>query len=189
MKYETAALQNGAELRDFADVLVRNGVQSYLEVGSKFGGSLWYVTNKLLSGSRVVSVDLPHGDTSFKDSKPALEACVQALKNRGYDAHLIIGDSTKEEVVNKVKQLGPFDAIFIDANHTLPYIEKDFSNYRPLARKLIAFHDIGFYRAEGLPKHKKPIEVPIFWKGIKDKFKHQEIRYDSQDNGIGILWQ
>jgi cephalosporin hydroxylase len=189
MKYETAVLQNQSEIRDFAEILVRNGVRSYLEVGSKFGGSLWYVANRLAPRSRVVSVDLPHGDTSFKNSQPALEDCVKSLKNKGYDAHLIIGDSTAEEVVEKVRQLGPFDAVFIDANHTLPYIEKDFANYRPMAKKLIALHDIGFFRAEGLPAHKKPIEVPIFWEKIKDEFVHEEIRYDKRDNGIGILWQ
>jgi hypothetical protein len=28
-------------------------------------------------------------------------------------------------VIEQVRALGPFDAIFIDANHTLPFVEKD----------------------------------------------------------------
>jgi len=187
MKCETGILQNRTEIEVFTKLLVDNNVKSYLEVGSKFGGSLWYVANKLMGGSRIVSVDLPHGDASFKKSQGPLEECVAELKKRGYDAHLLLGDSTDKNIIDKVRALGPFDAVFIDANHTLPYVKKDWENYSPLT-KMIAFHDIGFYRKKGLPPHKKPIEVPIFWREIKARHRHQEIRMDSQDNGIGVLW-
>ena len=187
MKCETAHLQNIKELDEFVHVLKENNVKSYLEIGSKFGGAVWYVANRLPTGSKIVSVDLPHGDKSFKESQPHLEECIRELKKKGYDAHLVLGDSTNQDIINQVKALGPFDACFIDANHTLSYIKKDWENYGPMAR-MVAFHDIGFYRKEGLPPHKKPIEVPIFWKGIKNGYKNVEIRYDKQDNGIGVLW-
>lgn len=187
MKCERRVLQNKQELEDFIKILQKENVKSYLEIGCKFGGSLWYIGNGLPKGARIVAVDLPHGDLSFKENQGHLEECTRALKGKGYDAHLIIGDSTKKEIVDKVYALGPFDAVFIDANHTLPYINKDWSNYGKIG-KLIAFHDIGFFRPNGLPPHKKPIEVPQFWKGIKDNYTHIEIRRDACDNGIGVLW-
>lgn len=188
MKCETAMLQNKKEIDQLISILSIENVKSYLEVGSKFGGSLWRVANRLPRGSRIVSVDLPHGDKSFKESQAPLEECVRTLKSRGYDAHLILGDSTDADVVDKVYALGPFDACFLDGNHTMPYIEKDFANFGKIT-KILAMHDIGFFRKGGLPPHKKPIEVPEFWNTVKTKYpKRHEIRCDPQDNGIGVLW-
>ena len=190
MKCETAVLQNELELNEFISVLMAEKVRSYLEIGSKFGGSLWRVSKSLPKGSRIVSVDLPHGDKSFKESQPPLEECVRALRVKGYDAHLILGDSTAPDVIEKVRALGPFDGVFIDANHTLPYVKKDWENYGPMGR-IVALHDIGFFRAGGLPPHKKPIEVPIFWQELKSEGKYRtlDIRRDKQDNGIGVVWR
>jgi len=187
MKYETYILQHPQELKEFTSLLLKENVHSYLEIGCKFGGSLWYIATRLPRNSRIVGVDLPHGDTSFKESLPPLQHCIERLKGLGLDAHLIIGDSTDKEIIEKVRMLGPYDAILIDANHTLPYVRNDWHNYSVMG-KLIAFHDIGFYRKEGLPPQKKPIEVPIFWKQIKNDYRHMEIRHDTQDNGFGILW-
>jgi predicted O-methyltransferase YrrM len=65
---------------------------------------------------------------------------------QGFDTHLIWGDSTAAEVIEKLMALGPFDAIFIDANHTSLIVEKDWANYGPMGR-IVAFHDIGWHRA------------------------------------------
>lgn len=190
MKCETAVLQNPMEIEDLVRILRSENARSYLEIGCKFGDSLWKVANALPRDSKIVAVDLPHGDKSFKESLPPLQECVNALRARGYQASLIIGDSTDPKVIEDVKKLGPYDAVFIDANHTLPYIRKDWENYGPLG-KLVAFHDIGFYRAGGMPPGKKPIEVPTFWKELKEsgKYRTVEFRRDRQDNGIGVVWR
>lgn len=193
MKYQTAYLQNVAELQTFIALLKQESVRSYLEIGCKFGGSLWMIANALPTGSRVVGVDLPHGDTSFKESEPHLIACGKELKRKGYDARIIIGDSTDRAVIEQVRALGPYDAIFIDANHTLPYVNKDWANYGGLG-KLVAFHDINFYRPGGMKPGKKPIEVPQVWQALKQHYRHMEIikgvtdANASRDNGIGVLW-
>ena len=184
MKCETYILQNKKELADFIRLLNDEKVESYLEIGSKFGGSLWPIANALPKGSRIVAVDLPHGDKSFKESEPHLLECVQQLRKRGYHASIILGDSTDPDVIRQVYELGPFDAVFIDANHTVPYVNADWINYGKIC-KLIAFHDINPIK---VPPHKKPIEVPIFWNGIKHKYRHVEFKYDVQGNGIGVLW-
>jgi cephalosporin hydroxylase len=187
MKCETAALQNNSELLAFTDILRQEKAKSYLEIGCKFGGSLWTIANTLPTGSRIVGVDLPHGDTSFKETLPHLKECVKALGKRGYDAHLIVGDSTDSAIVDMVYALGPFDACLIDANHTVPYVMADWRNYGKIC-KLIAFHDINFSRPTPMPKHKKPIEVPRVWNEIKHEYRHVEIKHDARDNGIGVLW-
>lgn len=183
MQYQTAQ-QIEAEIAAFTAILVREGVRSYLEVGSKWGGSLWRVANALPAGSRIVSVDLPWGK---RETEPHLISCWKELKARRYDAHLFLGDSTDEKIIDAVRALSPFDAIFIDANHTEPYVRKDWANYGPMGR-LVAFHDIN-WQPRAQPSGKLPIDVPKVWNEIKDGYRFEEIKLDKRDNGIGILWR
>ena len=81
-------LQVPEEIDGLKDVLVREGVLSFLEIGSKFGGSLWKIGSALPVGSRIVSVDLPQGTKAWKESSKSLEKCIQDLKKLGQDAHL-----------------------------------------------------------------------------------------------------
>jgi len=190
-KYERRALQDPTELAVFLKLLRNENIRSYLEIGSKFGGSLWQVATVMPKGSRIVSVDLPHGDNSFKESQPHLEECVKRLrKELGYDAYLFLGDSTDPEIVAKVAALAPFDACLSDANHTAPFVRADWKNYGPLA-KIVAFHDIGWV-ADGRVTKKYPIDVPQFWDELKIQFsRHKEIKFcqTKRDNGFGVLWR
>lgn len=187
LKCETAVLQDPIEFGQFVMLLKSEHVRSYLEIGSKHGGSLWRVAQALPKGSKIVSVDLPHGDTSFKESQPHLEACVDKLVELGYMATLFLGDSTDPRIVDLVGGFAPFDAVFIDANHTEPFVRKDWHNYGPMAR-IVAFHDIG-WRARPEPSKKMPIDVPKVWNEIKKDYRHVEIRMCPRDNGIGVLWR
>lgn len=186
-KYETNLLQNLGEFYDFLKLILQYDVRSYLEVGSKHGGSLWRVGTTMPVGSQIVSVDLPHGDTSFKESEPHLRACVEALKGRGYDAHLFLTDSTDLETIESVRALGPFDLCFLDGNHTEAFVRKDWANYGPMA-KMVAFHDIN-WKPRPVPSKKMPIEVPRVWEELKKSHKHIEFKRDLRDNGIGVLWR
>lgn len=184
-KYETFVLQHPAELEEFIALLKREGVRSYLEIGSKFGGLLWKVGNALPAGSRVVSIDLPWGDGSFKQSQPWLEKCVGALKGGGYDAHLLIGDSHDPASVAFAAGLAPFDCVMIDGDHSAEGVRADWENYGPLGR-IVAFHDISWLPR---PSKKAPVEVPKFWDELKAGYRHVEIKRMAGDNGIGILWR
>lgn len=188
-KFESNILQDPSEIAAYCDVLKSEGIGSYLEVGSKFGGSLWRAAMALPKGSRVVSVDLPNGTKAWKDSQPALLACIAELNKRGYDASVIWGDSGAQDVISAVKKLGPFDAVMLDADHRLPGVTRDWEVYGPMSRKLVAFHDIGWRRApewEGVR-----IDVPEFWDSIKGGYRHQEIKLcpTGKNNGIGVLWR
>lgn len=181
--------QHPQELEQFIDILLREGVRSYLEIGSKWGATLWRIANALPVHSKVVSVDLPNG---FRETEPSLFNCVEELISWGYDAHLIRADSADVRTVEAVKALGPYDAVFIDANHTIDYVTGDWRRYGPMAR-IVAFHDIGWLPRENRG-NKLPIDVPVLWKRIKEEaanapgWRFQEIKLCERDNGIGVLW-
>lgn len=178
-------LQNEKELEWFCDLLADEGVGSFLEVGSKWGGSLEVIAKALPPDARIVSVDLPSGK---RESEPVLRSVVSNLRKEGYDAHLLIGDSTDPKIIETIRLLSPFDACFIDANHTEPFVRADWANYGPMCR-MVAFHDIGFKERESRAG-RLPIDVPKVWSEIKGLgLRYQEKMLDQQDNGIGVIWR
>jgi cephalosporin hydroxylase len=176
-------LQYPGELEELIVIFTNNGVKSYLEIGCKYGGSLWQVGRSLPQGSTIVGVDL----MQYPDIYTRLQDAAAHLT--GQHVHLIKGDSTNRDIINRVEKLGPFDACLIDGNHTLPYVKKDWENYGPMCR-LVAFHDINWFRPPGHAEQiKYNISVPQFWNKIKIDYRHVEIKKDKQDNGIGVLWR
>jgi predicted O-methyltransferase YrrM len=182
-------LQDEQEISAFADIIRRDKVRSFLEIGSKFGGALRIVAAGMPAGSKIVAVDLPRGTRAWPESEAALNATIADLQAAGHDAQVIWGDSTNATVIEQVRRLGPYDAIFIDANHTLPFVSKDWENYGPMGR-IVAFHDIAWRR---MPEWKEGtrIDVPLLWDRIKGGFRHEEIKYcpTGKNNGIGVLWR
>lgn len=180
--------QNPTELREFVDLLKAEGITSFLEVGSKFGTTFGAIGAILPPGGRAVSVDLPAGTKAWTVSKENLQAVVNGMKRGGIDARIIWGDSTDRNVIAQVQALAPFDAVFIDANHTMPYVTQDWLNYGPMG-KIVAFHDISWWRdpANGPIVH--PIDVPAFWASLRQNHKHVEITHEQHNNGIGVLWR
>jgi predicted O-methyltransferase YrrM len=179
--YKTKALQAEAEITAFCDLLVREGVRSYLEIGSKFGGSLWRVANALPKGSRIVSLDQ-------NVNGPDLQNCINDLNGSGYNAWLIPLNSTSSEAIERACALGPYDAVFIDGDHKPPGVWSDWNNYGSMGR-IVGFHDIGWRR--GPDWVGKRIDVPGIWDEIKQRYRFEEIKLDKsgKNNGIGVLWR
>jgi predicted O-methyltransferase YrrM len=160
--------------------LVRAGnVNSYLEIGSNCGGSLWGVASALAQGSRIVSVDLPHAGR-HPGSEQALKSCVDELRNRNFDTHLILSDSTGAATIKAVRELSPFGLCFIDGCHKKAFVESDWRNYGPMTTGMVAFHDIGWG------------DVSRLWNEIKNGYLHIEIVHNIAGKhaapGIGVLW-
>jgi cephalosporin hydroxylase len=187
--YTNKPQQHLGELAAFLDVVERLAPRSYCEIGCKFGGLTWAVSRKMPKGSTIVGVDLPHGQWGRSDSEASLRDCFGHLFAEGYNSELIIGDSTNENVIDRVRAKSPYDLLFIDANHTEKYVRLDWQNYKHLG-KTICFHDIS---AGPRKPGRLPIEVPKVWEEIKrdyaDLATFEEIRLDPtrNDNGIGIL--
>jgi hypothetical protein len=196
LKCETNMLQDPREFALFLKLVKQDNVASYLEIGCKHGGTLWRIANLLPKGAKIVAVDLPQADGSFKNSKPNLEACCEELRSRGYDVTLFLGDSTDRKIVDAVAKLAPFDLCFIDGDHTFPYCKADWENYGAMA-KMVAFHDIGwkekYWRTKGWKNkgspHDAPIAAPLVWNEVKIGRRHTEIILSEYCNGIGVLWQ
>lgn len=171
--------QQPDEIAAFAELLASEGVRSFLEIGSKFGDTLNVVAGALPVGSKIVSIDLDRNGTD-------LSKTISDLVSRGYDARLIQGDSRKPDTVEKAKQHGPFDAVFIDGDHRLAGVTDDWNNYGPMCR-IVAFHDVAWSRD---PKVGKRIEVPLLWDAIKEQYRHVEFKMCPTGNnyGIGVLW-
>ncbi len=186
-KYETQIAQDEQELESFITLMQDEGVRSYLEIGARYGGSLWRIARSMPMGSRIVAVDLPSGWGGRKDGQEVLKECFRDLIRRGYDAHLFLGDSKDLKIINRAQLLAPYDCVFIDADHRIESVTADWVNYGPMAR-MVAFHDIAWSRG---PESDKPMHVPRFWNDLKDGYRHQEFKFHPSgvDNGIGILWR
>jgi predicted O-methyltransferase YrrM len=182
-------LQDEREISALAELFAREGVRSYLEIGSKFGGSLRRIGNSLPTESRIVAVDLPQGTKAWPQSRISLEKEMSALARLGFhDCHLVWGNSQSADVIEKVRALGPFDAVLIDADHRLPGVTADWNNYGPMGR-LVAFHDVAWQRAPDWVGTR--IDVPEFWNSIKGGYRHEEFKFcpTGKNNGIGVLWR
>lgn len=179
------ASQNEYELTSFIAFLKEKGVTRYAEIGARHGDTFWTVATSLPAGSKVVAIDLPGGLWGTTQSESHLRAAVDDLKKRGYDAHLILGNSQEEATQEAVAALGPYDAILIDGDHTLEGVTRDWELYDSLA-PMIAFHDIvGTGQAERVLNN--PVEVPILWERLKAGNPHREFIDKDSKMGIGVI--
>lgn len=188
--YETQVSQLASELDDLIAILKVENVRSFLEVGSRYGGSLWRIANALPAGSTIVSVDNGRGMGGNKQGAPeSLWTCISDLRARGYNARLIFADSHDQKTVNHVRKCGPFDAVFIDADHEYRGVIADWKHYGPMAR-IVAFHDIGWVKPDNYA-NSKLVEVPKLWAELKPHYRHEEFidRSTGGNYGIGVLWR
>lgn len=187
---DTKTSQVESEIEGLIKILVDEKVTRFLEVGSRFGGSLWRIAKALPKGSIITSCDSGGGMGGNKPgAKESLVECIEHLRRDGYHAHLIIGDSQREYAINEVMKRKPFDAAFIDADHEYRGVKKDWETYGPHAR-IVAFHDIGWKKPRDY-NQAKSVEVPEFWAEVKQKHRHKEfIDYSTgKTMGIGVLWR
>lgn len=143
-----------------------------LEIGVWHGGTI--VQWAAVAG-KVVGVDLDTFD--LKLSLPL-----------GPRVALIEGDSTDQAVVEEVRGYGPFDVVFIDADHSYLGAHADWENYAPMVEPggLVAFHDI-------LPRD--GYGVSDLWAEVKRGRRTVEIvgtepspHMDDPRAGIGVVW-
>jgi hypothetical protein len=180
------ASQNKFELESFADLLVKNGVTRYLEIGARDGDTFHHVMSSLPKGSYGLAVDLPGGLWGKSTTGLSLRAAVADLKEKGYDVHCILGNSVEPKTIAAVHKAGPFDAALIDGDHTLKGVTLDWNNYHRVA-PIIAFHDIvGTGQYEKV--HKNRVEVPILWSQIKATYSNTVEFVDTDSKmGIGVV--
>lgn len=127
-------MQSYPETLALCKVLIENPVERVLEIGSGRGSTpVWQF---LLEGNGlVVTVDI---NSRFYD-------LVKHLLDPSL-VRFILGDSTRAETVKKVRHLfdyGTVDLLFIDGEHSPPFVRSDYTKYSPFVRPggIIALHD------------------------------------------------
>lgn len=182
-RYRSDMQQNEREFGQFIGLMSEFGVRSYLEIGSKWGGSLWRAVTSLPAGSTFVSIDLPQTARDASD----LDHCIRELRDMGYQGSSYRG-SSRDRAAAFVARLHAsrleerrFGAALIDGDHTWTGVSADWETYGQMA-KIVAFHDISWK-----PRGHTVIDVPAFWDYVRAGRRHIEIRLQEGHNGIGII--
>lgn len=161
--------QEENEFNRFLEIVSQSTIKSFLEIGSRYGESLWRIAEKCVPEAKIVSVDLGYCVDSGERSGKWLYKVFGDLAEKDYDPYMIIGDSHDPNIVEKVKSLGPYDLIFIDGDHSFEGVKKDWDNYGFMG-KIVAFHDltIGHIGAlfESIPRDKQRIHFSPGGPGI-----------------------
>lgn len=125
-------VQDRAEL-EYVFNLLRN-CNSYLEVGTAEGNSLYVLANALPKNSEITYIDWAEPHTKEKR-----DFILERLED--YKVTPVHADSNDYSTFRQVADKR-FDAVLIDAGHDDFNVAIDALFYGPLARKYIIFHDI-----------------------------------------------
>ena len=125
------AYQNTWELDQMLAVVERLQPRRVLEVGTMWGGTLWHW---LQFADIVVSVD---------DEMRRAEDWAQWADEADAELVLLQGMSQDPALIEQARELGPYDFIFIDADHRYDSVKADWENYRGMIAEdgIFAFHD------------------------------------------------
>ena len=185
--------QDEMEFAWFCEFLNRQysaGGMTYLEIGSRFGGSMFVAAEFLAKPAHIVCVDQPAMGWGSKKSDGPLKKLAKTVRSEGHTVEIVFADSQIEKTRDDVERRlagREVDVLFLDADHTYKGVSRDFELYSSLVRPggIIAFHDVA-------PKQENPkVEVPLFWQSLVKKYPdscrqcvHQAGRF-----GIGVLFK
>jgi len=163
-------LQHPWELEELLCVLRDLAPTRVLEIGAWEGGTLRH----WLDSELVVVID---------DEMRRADDWLGWAENVGCDLRLLKGRSQDPEIVAAARGHGPYDFVFVDADHRYAAGKADWENYSPMVAPggVIAFHDIRRYEHGDLDR---------LWDEIKVGRRTLEIHDRTGDawGGIGLVW-
>lgn len=127
-------VQEYHELRHVYELM--QGCDSYLEVGTAEGNSLYVLAHALKPGAHITYIDIDEAHT-----RAPREEVVRMLKAEGFDVRGIHGDSNDPWVITEAR-MRSYDVALIDAGHSYFEVVADARHYAPLASKFVCFHDV-----------------------------------------------
>lgn len=149
---------------------------SYLEIGSAEGNSLFAIGNFLNPHSTIVSVDWGEKHTDQYRAE-----VIKKLREMNHIVVEIIGDSHDAKTLESVlAQQSTYDLVMIDAGHETYDVMADCQFYSELANKYIAYHDIEL----------QPVRKFWDWKTKHDKYsalEHYEFVTPGSPYGFGVV--
>ena len=176
----THLMQSPWELADFIfelkkhETKTEHKLDSFLEVGFATGVNN-SVINKFFNFKHIVGLDL------FSNSGNS-DNLVGNMGNKNLT--LICGNTRSNYVIDLANKLGPYDLIFIDADHTYEGVKLDFNNYLPMLSEggVIGLHDVESPDFPGINK---------FWNELKSTNKYNMQKFVKKgfliQYGIGML--
>lgn len=156
-------VQERSELEHVFNIMRDCQCESYLEVGSAEGNSL-YVLGHIPDHIEYIDLGEPH-------TKSARDEAIDRL---GKDVCEFFGDSTRPETHHRMSQ---YDCILIDGGHDFATVLSDCIMYASLAKKYVFFHDVQ------LPEVKAAVE----WFCKRWKLGSYSTFINSPTFGYGIL--
>jgi len=139
------AYQNTVEFGALWEHVAARPHARVLEIGSLFGGTLWWWSH-LPAIKVLVTVDLPSEWDQIRDGvRDARQSWPEWFADR-VDFHDICADSHDPATIDAVRAAAgddPFDFVFIDGDHSYEGVRGDWLAWSPLVRPggLVAFHD------------------------------------------------
>lgn len=173
VKPEIDTFQNVWELDRMLEVVKRLNPESILEVGSMWGGTLWHW---LQIAECVVSAD----DEMRRGSE-----WQEWADEAGTELYLLQGMSQDADLIEKARELGPYDFAFIDADHRYMSVKADWENFGPMVVPggVIAFHDTLH------PDNAAEYGVGQLWEEITQEDDKRWVHIANTGHcGIGMLW-
>lgn len=153
-----------------------------LEIGTFEGGTLkeWL---QIASEAVVVVDDRMRWERDWREWAADSRASLQLVK----------GLSQHRAIIEKAAALGPYDWVFIDADHSAAAVRLDWESYRPMVAPggAVAFHDILPYQGLGVADLWAEIRASELKTHEIVRRKHRgSIRLAGIDlvGGIGVVW-
>lgn len=125
-------VQEYSELRHVYDLMKDCKCDSYLEIGSAEGNSLYVL-------GHVVERYIDYVDFGEAHTDEHRNICVEELKKLGKSITGYLGDSTNANTLPNKKK---YDCVLIDGGHDYETVLSDCMMYAGLATKYVFFHDV-----------------------------------------------
>jgi len=186
--------QYESELEQLLEIYRSTRPSKVLEIGSLYGGTLWFWMQNSEPGAVIVSIDLvvPTVDHRYEDivrCQALWRSWTEAAQVKLVTLH---ANSSEPATVRQAAGYGPFDFVFVDGGHDYETVQNDYEKYWPLVRPggVMAFHDIAY------PDVNRPhqIDVGRWWRDLKLNGHspmasvRELLDHDGQDDwGIGLL--
>lgn len=125
-----------AELKDFLQLMLECRTKKFLQIGLGTFASTHLATSLFCDEVTSVEFDMERANHWIFEEP-------FSTKNDFVKNTILVGDSRGDKLIERTGSYGPFDALFIDANHSYEYVKADHENYSPMVGKggIVAFHD------------------------------------------------
>jgi predicted O-methyltransferase YrrM len=159
------------------------------EIGSALGGTLFLLSRAADPSAALLSID--------PDNRPERREVFRLLVGEAQELTCLEADSHAQATLDRCVSwigTGRLDFLFIDGDHALDGVRRDWEMYGPLVRSggLVAFHDIvpDFLARYGVETGTRTGGVPEFWARLKERHPGavEIVDHRLQDGrGIGLI--